>query len=341
MEVDKRKIPAAERGVEEARLQSEAVCLVRDLVNEPASRMTPTRLLDEAKRIAELPGVTLEYLDRDQAAARGMEAFLGVARGSEEAPYFIHLSYRPRAQGLKKRLVLVGKGITFDSGGLSLKPSEHMEDMKIDMAGAAVVLGVFQLLPKLKVHLEVHGLIPATENMPSGKAQKPGDIVRTISGKTIEVLNTDAEGRLALADAFGYALELKPDAIVDLATLTGACMVALGEEVAGLFSTDRRLARKLLEAAAAAGERVWELPLAKEYEELVKSEVADYKNITKSRYGGAITAAIFLKQFTAEVPWAHLDIAGPAWQERGDNPVVPKGATGFGVRTMVEFLKRF
>jgi len=187
----------------------------------------------------------------------------------------------------------------------------------------------------------VHGILPATENMPSGKAQKPGDVVTTITGKTIEVVNTDAEGRLTFADALGYAQTLKPDAIVDLATLTGACMVALGEEVAGYFSTNERLGRRLKEAAQTAGEKMWELPLVKEYEDLVKSDVADYRNITKTRYGGAITAAMFMKPFAGDIPWLHIDIAGPAWQERDNNPLVPKGGTGFGVRTVVEFIKKF
>lgn len=338
---ERRSLAQAERGIEESVAVTRAVMYARDLVNEPASKMTPARLLEEAKKLAELPNVTLEYLDETQARERGMGAFAGVAQGSDEPSYFIHLMYRPRAHGLKKRIALIGKSITFDSGGLSLKPSEYMTDMKIDMAGGAAVLAVFSLFPYLKPHLEVHGILPATENMPSGKAQKPGDIVTTISGKTIEVIDTDAEGRLTFADALGFAQELKPDAIVDLATLTGACMVALGEEVAGYFSTQERLGRKIKDAAQASGEKMWELPFVKEYEESVKSDVADYRNITKTRYGGAITAAMFMKPFAGDTPWVHIDIAGPAWQERENNPMVPKGGTGFGVRTIVEFLRRF
>lgn len=338
---ERRMVAQAERGIEEGTAVSRAVIYARDLVNEPASKMTPARLLEEAKKLAELPNVTLEYLDENQARERGLGAFAGVAQGSDEPSYFIHLMFRPRAHGLKKRIVLIGKSITFDSGGLSLKPAEYMEDMKVDMAGGAAVLAVFSLLPHLKPHLEVHGILPATENMPSGKAQKPGDIVTTISGKTIEVVNTDAEGRLTFADALGFAQTLEPNAIVDLATLTGACMVALGEEVAGYFSTNERLGLKIKEAAESTGEKMWELPFVKEYEESVKSEVADYRNITKTRYGGAVTAAMFMKPFAGDIPWVHIDIAGPAWQERENNPMVPKGGTGFGVRTIVEFLRRF
>lgn len=338
---ERRMVAQAERGIEDGTMVSRAVMYARDLVNEPASKMTPARLLEEAKRLTKLPNITLEYLDENQARERGLGAFAGVAQGSDEPSYLIHLIFRPRAHGLKKRLALIGKSITFDSGGLSLKTAEYMEDMKIDMAGGAAVLAVFSLLPHLKPHLEVHGILPATENMPSGKAQKPGDIVTTIGGKTIEVVNTDAEGRLTLADALGYARLFEPDAIIDLATLTGACMVALGEEVAGYFSTNGRLGRKLKEAAEMTGEKLWELPLVKEYEESIKSDVADYRNITKTRYGGAITAAMFMRPFAGDTPWVHIDIAGPAWQERENNPLVPKGGTGFGVRTIVEFLKRF
>lgn len=338
---ERRLIAQAERGIKDATPVSRAVMYARDLVNEPASKMTPARLLEEAKKLAELPNISVEYFNEDEARARGMGAFAGVAQGSDEPSYFIHLTYRPRSHGLKKRIALIGKSITFDSGGLSLKPSEYMADMKVDMAGGAAVLAVFSLFPYLKPHLEVHGILPATENMPSGKAQKPGDIVTAIGGKTIEVIDTDAEGRLTFADALGFAQELKPDAIVDLATLTGACMVALGEEVAGYFSTNERVGRKIKEAAETTGEKMWELPFVKEYEESVKSDVADYRNITKTRYGGAITAAMFMKPFAGDTPWAHIDIAGPAWQERENNPMVPKGGTGFGVRTIVEFLRRF
>lgn len=339
IESERRRIAAIERGIAGGRINSEPVIYARNLVNEPASQLTPARLLDEAKKMAELPGVTLEYFDEAQAGEKGMGAFCGVAQGSDEPSYFIHLTYRPRGQGVKKRIVLIGKGITFDSGGLSLKPAQHMETMKIDMSGAAAVLAVFSALPDIRPHLEIHGIIPATENMPSGRAQKPGDVVRTISGKTIEVVNTDAEGRLTIADALGYAQALEPDTIIDLATLTGSCVVALGEEVAGLFATDPRLGQRIKDAAERSGEPVWEMPLVESYEEFLKSDIADFRNIAKVRYGDAIVAALFMKQFAGDTPWAHLDIAGPAWQERADNPMIPKGATGFGIRTLLELIK--
>lgn len=337
--------------------------LARDLVNEPASRMTPSALADQARTIAKASkgSLTLTLLDRKQCEARGMGAFLAVARGSAQPPVFIHLTYKPgtghptspRLRGASgavssrggrqdalPRVVLIGKGITFDSGGLSLKPAEGMETMKIDMAGAAAVLGVFSVLLKLKVPVEVHGMIAACENMPSGTAVKPGDIVRSLSGKTIEILNTDAEGRLTLADVLGEAVKLKPTAIIDLATLTGACVVALGEDVAGLFSNRDDLAMAVGAAAATAGEPVWRLPLVREYRDQLKSEVADLKNIIGKRWGAAITAALFLEEFVDDVPWAHLDLAGPSYAERQTNPVNPVGGTGFGVRTLLRYLEK-
>lgn len=320
-----------------SQIVSEAVIFARDLVNEPPSVTTPTYLGETAKSLARgQKQITAEVLGRREMQDLGMGALLGIARGSAEEPKFIKLEYRGSG---RKTVCLVGKGITFDTGGLSLKSAEHMETMKLDMAGAAAILAIFKALGKLKLKVNVVGLISATENMPGSHAIKPGDIVRALNGKTIEILNTDAEGRVVLADALSYAcLKVKPDILIDLATLTGACMVALGEEVAGIFANDRDLVLALKEAAEKAGERLWELPLVRNYQELLKSSVADIKNVSKTRYGGAITAALFLGEFVgAGIPWAHLDIAGPAFAEK-DSPLAPPGGTGFGVRLILEYL---
>lgn len=326
------KLDAVAAGIGKGEIVSRAVTFARDLVNEPPSITTPTHLASVAKKLAPCDVRTPKEMD-----ALGMGAILGIARGSDEEPRFIVLKYRG---GGRKTICLVGKGITFDTGGLSLKDAKNMETMKLDMAGAAAILGVFSVLPVLKPSINVIGLIAATENMPGPKAVKPGDVVRAMNGKTIEILNTDAEGRVVLADALSYAgATIKPDVIVDLATLTGACMVALGEEIAGLFTDDYALAKQLKDAAGRSGELVWAMPLAKEYKELLKSEVADVKNISGSKYGGAITGALFLKEFVPKgIPWAHLDIAGPAWAEK-DAALTPKGGTGFGVRLILEFLR--
>mgnify|MGYP000207976890 CR=1 FL=1 len=245
---------------------------------------------------------------------------------------------RLRAKKTKKRIALVGKAVTFDSGGLSIKTGDGMMTMKMDMAGAASVLGVFQALPSLDLDIEVHGIFLAVENMPSGKADRPGDVVKAMNGTTIEVLNTDAEGRVTLADALSYAMTLEPDAIIDLATLTGACVVALGEEVSGLLSSDQKLSDRLLAAAKEAGEGLWPLPLYEPYQELIKSKVADIKNIG-GRAAGAITAALFLQHFVGKTPWAHLDIAGPAYAEKETRSDTPFGGTGHGVRTLLRYLQ--
>lgn len=348
---EQEKLRAAQRGIKEGELYSQAAIFARELVNEPASNMVPKTLADEAVALAkDVPGMEVKILNRAQCEKMGMGAYLGVAKGSDHEPYFIHLVYRPgegskRAKDEKsgkglKRIAIVGKGITFDSGGMSLKPAQYMETMKCDMSGCAAMFGVFSALPKLKPNVEVHGISAVCENMPSGRAMKPGDIVRTVSGKTVEVLNTDAEGRLTLADAFGYVLKyVKPDAMVDLATLTGACVVALGEEVAGYMGNDQKLLELVKKAAENVGERVWELPLVEEYREQTKSHVADLSNITPSRYAGAITAGLFLQEFVDKKPWVHIDIAGPAFAEKEVIPYMPKGATGFGVRTILELLK--
>lgn len=317
---------------------SQAVTFARDLVNEPPSLTTPIHLANVAKKLIKgNPSMSCEVLAPKEMRALGMEAILGVARGSEEEPRFIVLRYRG---GGSKTACLVGKGITFDTGGLSLKDAKNMETMKLDMAGAAAILGVFSVLPVLKPKANVVGLIAATENMPGPKAVKPGDVVTAMNGKTIEILNTDAEGRVVLADALSYAgARVKADVIVDVATLTGACMVALGEEIAGLFTDDYELAKQLKSAASDSGENIWAMPLAREYKELLKSDVADVKNISGSKYGGAINGALFLAEFAPlGVPWAHLDIAGPAWAEK-DAPLTPKGGTGFGVRLLLQYLQ--
>jgi leucyl aminopeptidase len=265
-----------------------------------------------------------------------MGAFLGVAAGSQQPPKFIHLTYRPAGRP-RRRVAIIGKGITFDAGGLDLKTAEGMLRMKDDMSGAAAVLGLMRAVPRLRPPVEVHGLIAATENMPSGSALRPGDVLRAMNGTTIEVGNTDAEGRLTLADALAYAARhVKPDAVIDVATLTGACVVALGPLCAGLFANDQRLADRLLAAADRAGERVWQLPLIEEYREQLKSEVADLNNVGQ-RGGGAITAALFLREFAGDLRWAHLDIAGPAFTEK-ELPLAAKGGTGIAVRTLLAYI---
>lgn len=333
------KIDVFDKGVKRGEIVANAVSFVRDLVNEPPSTTTPTYLGDVAKSIAKKDSsLSCTVYDKKGITSLGMGALLGIARGSEEDPRFIHLSYK--ATGAKKTVVIVGKGITFDTGGLSLKPANGMETMKLDMAGAGAVLGVFSVLPLLKPRVNIVGLISATENMPSGTAIKPGDIVTAMNGKTIEVLNTDAEGRVVLADALSYACQnIKSDYIIDLATLTGACMVALGEEISGLFSNDAVLGQAIKDAGENSGEAVWELPLVEEYKEELKSTVADIKNVGSTRYGGAINGALFLQEFLVEgTKWAHLDIAGPSFAEK-DSPLTPKGGTGVGVRLLLEFLK--
>ena len=337
------KIRAAQRGIREGELNSQAAIFARDLVNEPASSMTPKNLADAAAVLAKgVPGMTAKIYRQSQIEKMGMGAYLAVAKGSDHEPYFVHLTYKSGTGSQIKKVVIVGKGITFDSGGLSLKPSQAMESMKIDMAGCAAMLGIFSVLSKLKLqNIEVHGISAICENMPSGRAMKPGDVVRAMDGKTIEVLNTDAEGRLTLADALTYAVRLKPDYIIDLATLTGACVVALGEEVSGYMGNNRELLEKIKKAAEVSGEKIWELPLIEEYRQFTKSQVADLTNITPGMKGsaGAITAGLFLEEFVDKKSWAHIDIAGPSWAEKDVNPWAPKGGTGCGVRTILEFLK--
>jgi leucyl aminopeptidase len=330
-----RRSAALERAVDAAQQAADGVFLARDLVNEPPSVATARFLGEQAERVCRGPGLTVEVWGKRKIEAMKLAGLLAVNRGSHEEPRFIVMRYKP-ARKPRKKVALVGKGITFDSGGLSLKPSKSMETMKLDMAGGAAVIATMSRLPRLHPDIEVIGYVPTTDNLPGANAQKPGDVIRYLNGKTIEVLNTDAEGRLILADALALAARQKPDYIINLATLTGACMVALGGGVGGLFSNTQDLADRLLSCSREAGEKLWQLPLVKEYREMIRSNVADMKNIGGA-HGGAITAALILQEFVNDVPWAHLDIAGPAFTE-SDQPICPKGGTGFGVRTLLKFL---
>jgi leucyl aminopeptidase len=317
---------------------AEAVALARNLVNAPANVMNPLELADRARRVAKTYDLDYKALGPKELERAGMALHLGVARGSVHEPRLIHLTYAP-PQKSDKTIALVGKGLTFDAGGLSLKTAEGMMEMKIDMAGGAAVIGAMQAIAQLKPPVNVHGIIGAAENMPDGNAIRPGDILRSKKGLTVEILNTDAEGRLVLADCLAYAQELKPTEIVDLATLTGACMVALGRTAGGAFINDEDFARELAASWESSGESFWRMPLLGELREQLISDVADIKNIG-DRYGGAITGALFLKEFIDPgVRWAHLDIAGPVFSAK-EAGYVPKGATGFGVRTLVDLVER-
>ncbi|HXF75109.1 MAG TPA: leucyl aminopeptidase [Methylomirabilota bacterium] len=327
--------PSLQRSVDAAQAVAPGVFLARDLVNEPPSVANARFLGEQAERACRGRGLKVEVWEKKKIEAMRLAGLLAVNRGSHEEPRFIKIHYKPSGKA-KKKVALIGKGITFDSGGLSLKPSKSMETMKLDMAGGAAVIATMSCLPKLDLGVEVTGYVPTTDNLPGHNAQKPGDVIRYLNGKTVEVLNTDAEGRLILADALALAAEQKPDCMINVATLTGACMVALGPQVAGLFSNHQPLADQLLRCSREAGEHLWQLPLVKEYKEMIKSSVADIKNVGGS-HGGAITAALILREFVGDVPWAHLDIAGPAFAE-SDSPLCPKGGTGFGVRTLLRFL---
>jgi leucyl aminopeptidase len=330
-----KRSPGLERTVRTAEQIIPGVFLARDLVNEPPSVTTARFLGEQTKLHCSGRGLSVEVWGKKKIEAMQLAGLLAVNRGSLEEPRFIKIHYQPAGKA-RKKVALIGKGITFDSGGLSLKPAKSMETMKLDMAGGAAVIGTMSRLAHLGPDVEVTGYIPATDNLPGGNAQKPGDVIRYLNGKTIEVLNTDAEGRLILADALALAAKQKPDYMINLATLTGACMVALGSGIAGIFSNDQTLADNVMRCARGAGEKLWQLPLVKEYREALKSSVADMKNVA-GPHGGAITAALILQEFVDNVPWAHLDIAGPAFTE-ADNPICAKGGTGFGVRTLLRFL---
>lgn len=331
-------LPAATEGAKIGQVMAESANLARDLVNRPANIATPSHLAEVATQIAAETGMTVRVLDEAEMEALGMRALLSVAHGSAEPARFIILEHNGGRDDLPT-VVLVGKGITFDSGGISLKQSQGMERMKGDMGGAAAVLGATRALALLDVPLHLVCLVPATENMPGGRATKPGDVVKALNGLTIEIINTDAEGRLILADALAYAERFHPDAIFDAATLTGACVVALGNHAAGVMGDERLIAR-LREAGERSGERVWPLPLFEEYGEQIKSDVADVKNVG-GRPAGAITAGFFLSKFVPKgVPWVHVDIAGLFLLDR-ERPYQPKGGTGFGVRLFAEALRRW
>ncbi len=333
-----RKSAAMERSVRLALDLTPGVFLARDLVNEPPSVTTARYLGQQAEHYCRGRGLSVEVWGKKKIEAMKLAGLLAVNRGSVEEPRFLVIRYRPGKRG-KKKVALIGKGITFDSGGLSLKPAKSMETMKLDMAGGAAIIGAMSVLPHLSPEIEVTGYIPATDNLPSGSAQKPGDIIRYLNGRTIEVLNTDAEGRLILADALALAAKEKPDCMIDLATLTGACVTALGAQVGGVFGNRQPLVDEVIRCGRTAGERLWQLPLVKEYREEIKSSVADIKNVGGSS-GGAITAALILEEFVDDRPWVHLDIAGPAYAEK-ETPICSKGGTGFGVRTLLRFLSTF
>jgi leucyl aminopeptidase len=326
------------QGARRGEVEGRAAWTARELVNLPPCELYPETFAQRAQEVAARAGLECTVLDEKQLEAERMGALLAVARGSDRPPRLVVLRHRRGGGG--RTLGLVGKGVTFDSGGLSLKTTEQMLDMKCDMAGAAAVLGGMQAIAELQVPVNALGILALVENLPSGRAMKLGDVLRARSGKTIEVHNTDAEGRLILADALAYAVDQKVDHLVDLATLTGACVVALGTDVAGLMSNNEAWSDQVLEAAERAGECAWPLPMFPHYGELIKSPVADIKNTGGTRYGGAITAAKFLEEFVGKVPWAHLDIAGPAWAEH-ESPAQDAGGTGCFVRTLVELAREY
>jgi leucyl aminopeptidase len=328
---------ALETALQTGRVVAESQNFARDLINEPSNRMTPTILAERAKKMAEEVGLKCEVHDGDKIRQLKMGAFWGVAQGSDEPPALIVLRYEPADAAKDVHLGLVGKGVTFDTGGISIKPADGMEKMKYDMAGAATMIGVMRAIALLKPKVKVTAVILATENMPSGKAQKPGDVQIAMSGKSIEIINTDAEGRLILADGLCYARQLGCTHLVDAATLTGAVVVALGYVNAGIFASDDDMYERFTKANQKAGEKMWRLPLDDEYKETLKSNIADMVN-AGSRYGGAIFAAMFLKEFAEETPWIHLDIAGTAWME-DNKPWIAKGPSGIALRSLVEFVK--
>ncbi|MBI4051305.1 MAG: leucyl aminopeptidase [Elusimicrobia bacterium] len=323
------------RALEKAKITSEAVCFVRDWVNEPPSDKKPEQMAQAASDLRK-EGIKVTIFDKQALTKMGMQALLGVSRGSVHPPCLLHMIYQPSRP--KKRIGLVGKGITFDSGGLSLKPPESMETMKMDMAGAATVLAVLKATARLKLPIELHGFTPLAYNMPGHDALKPGDVVKAYNGKTIEVLNTDAEGRLVLADALSYASKQKLDAIMDIATLTGAVLIALGASVTGAMTNHSKTLKEILSASEKTGEKIWELPLVQEYKEGLKSKIADLQNISSvRREAGTIIGGLFLQEFVDSIPWIHFDIAGTAWIDKPD-AYCPPGGTGALVRTLLEYL---
>ncbi|NLL89790.1 MAG: leucyl aminopeptidase [Dehalococcoidales bacterium] len=325
-------VAAIKKGSNKGRIIAEAVCLARDMVNEPANYLTPAAMADIAKKIAEDNKLEITVLEREDMQKLGMGALLGVSRGSVQPPKMIIVSYKGRKSN-DIDLALVGKGITFDTGGISLKTAAGMEEMKADMSGGAAVLAAIGSIARLKLKINVTVVVPAVENMPDGGAIRPSDILTALTGKTIEIISTDAEGRLILCDALGYINKSKPKAIIDIATLTGACIVALGKQCSGILGNDQSLVDRIIESASEEGEAVWQLPLFEDYRDNIKSSVADIKN-GGSGGGGTITAALFLSEFVGDTPWAHMDIAGTNFTDR-DRKYLVKGGTGVPVRTLV------
>jgi len=332
---DESELPTLEQGCHQGKVVAEATNLARDMVNEPANHMTPGHLAETARKLAETYGLEFNVLEREQMQELGMGALLGVAQGSRQPPKFIVLHYRG-SDSSEIDLALVGKGVTFDSGGISLKPSAKMEEMKGDMAGGAAVIAAISAIAQLKPKINVMVIIPATENLPSENALKPGDVLTAMNGKTIEIISTDAEGRLILADALGYAKKFGAKSLVDVATLTGACVIALGKVCTGAFGNNQELIDRIITAGAEAGELIWQMPMYDQYKEQIKSDVADIKNVG-GRYGGAITGAQFIAEFAGDTPWVHLDIAGTSMTDKEKNYLV-KGATGVPVRTLVNLV---
>ncbi len=321
-------------GIDRGRAVAESQNFARGLVNEPGNVLTPIELAARASAMAQESGLEIEILEQEQMAALNMNALLGVAQGSDNAPTLMVVKYRPADAPEAPHLGLVGKAVTFDTGGISIKPAKDMDQMKYDMAGGAAMLGAIRAISQLKPEIAVTAIVPSVENMPSARAQRPGDIVTTMSGKTVEVLNTDAEGRLILADALTYAQQQGCTHLVDAATLTGSIVVALGHVRVGAFSNDEKWQSTFLASADSAGEKMWAMPLDDEYKEQLNSPIADIPNIG-TRWGGSITAALFLKEFADPLPWVHLDIAGTAWLEE-KRPDLPKGPSGVGVRTLID-----
>jgi leucyl aminopeptidase len=332
---------AAEKGLAHGRVIAESQNFARDLINEPSNKLTPKTLAEKAETMAKQAGLSVEILDEKRIAELKMGALLSVAQGSVEPPRMMVVTYTPPNPELGAPVIgLIGKAVTFDTGGISIKPSEGMEKMKYDMAGGATMLGVMRALATLKPNVKVICVVPSTENMPGGRAQKPGDIQTAMSGKTIEVLNTDAEGRLILADGIHYAKQLGATHLIDAATLTGAIVVALSNVNVGVFGSDQPFTDKLLASAKAAGEKMWQMPLDDEYREFIKGTVADIQNIGSGKGGGAITGAMFIKEFTGDSPWIHLDIAGTAWNDDA-KPWLAKGPTGIALRTLVHLVMSY
>jgi leucyl aminopeptidase len=331
----------AERGLERGRVIAESQNFARELGNEPSNRLTPRMLAERAEAMAKAAGLSVEILDEKKIAELKMGALLSVAQGSAEPPRMIVITYTPEKLNPGAPVLgLVGKAITFDTGGISIKPANDMEKMKYDMCGGAAMIGAMRAIASLKPSCKIIAVVPSSENMPGGRAQKPGDVQIAMSGKSIEVINTDAEGRLILADGIAYAKQLGCTHLIDAATLTGAVVVALANVNVGVFGSDQAFTDQLLASSKAAGEKMWQLPVDDDYREMIKSGIADIQNVGSSKGGGAITAAMFLKEFTGDTPWIHLDIAGTAWQD-DVKPWSAKGATGVGVRTLVDLAMKF